>query len=122
METKGLLTKHMAKKKKHHKKKSQYKSTKKPAVAAVGLQEQNGAHHAPAVAQPVLAADDAKKPDSKRPQSAQDNSDMLVARRARREVVHAMIVAGVIMLGLVALWCLFAFTSVGSEVYRFIRI
>ena len=112
----------MAKKKKHHKKKSQFKSIKKPAVATAGLQEQNGADHVSAAAQSVLAANDAKQPESKRSQPVQDSGDVLVARRARREVVHAMVVAGVIMLGLVALWCLFAFTSVGPEVYKFIRI
>lgn len=113
----------MAKKKKHHKKKSQFKASKTPVTAAANVQQQDVATDSPAVAHPAQAMKDSKnKQDHKRPVSMNDNGDQVVAQRARREVKHAMILAGAIMLGLIALWSLFAFTSVGSEVYKLIRI
>jgi len=113
----------MAKKKKHHKKKSQYKASKRPVATAADMQLPDVAANAPAVVRPAQAENEPKKKqDNKRSLPVQDSGDRVVAQRARREVTHALILAGAIMLGLIALWCLFAFTSVGLEIYKLIRI
>jgi hypothetical protein len=113
----------MAKKKKHNKKKSQYKASKRSEGVTAAVQRQDMTASSSSLAQPAQGGSEAKnKPDHKRSVPTPDSGDQVVARRARREVKHALVLAGAIMLGLIALWCLFAFTSVGSEVYKFIRI
>ncbi len=113
----------MAKKKKHNKKKSQYKASKRPEGVAAAAQRQDVAASAPTPDQPAHAGSESnRKPDHKRSVPTPDSGDRVVSQRARREVTHALVLAGAIMLGLIALWCLFAFTSVGSEVYKLIRI
>ncbi len=116
----------MAKKKKHNRKKSSYKAQHKKSLqraegGAIESKTATGAASMPSVAK---KADPAAKQVAESKVSAPHNSeiDAVVARRARREVRHSVILAGLIMLGLVLLWSLFAYTSVGAQVYRWVRI
>lgn len=111
----------MAKKKKSHKKKSQYKTRKQSGASAPRSLEstRNNAPEVPVLAGQVKSSEQVKsKPSVDTPKSGED----VIARRARYEVRHSLLLAGAIMLGLVLLWCLFAYTSVGAQVYKLIRI
>ena len=111
----------MAKKKKSHKRKSQYKAHKQAGVNAAKLAEpsQNSVADASVQASQVKSSGQIKaKPSA----DTQKSGDAVIARRARYEVRHSLLLAGAIMIGLVALWCLFAYTSVGAQVYKFVRI
>lgn len=52
----------------------------------------------------------------------QSNDEQAMGVRARREVRHSLVLAVIILAGLLALWALFAFTSLGSSVYQAIKL
>lgn len=111
----------MAKKKKSHKKKSQYKARKQSAVVApqaVAPRDSDSTKQS----SPASHPESSSKVETKRPAASRDGDDAVIARRARYEVRHSLLLAGAIMLGLVVLWCVFAYTSLGPQVYKFIRI
>ncbi len=109
-------------KKKSHKKKSQYKSRKRssatvPGTATITQPEQ-------VAGQPQLARLTTDKPGATKSGKAadKDSSEVVIARRARYEVGHALLLAGIIMLGLIALWLVMSYTSLGAQVYKLIQI
>lgn len=112
----------MAKKKKPHKKKSQYKTRKQssPSVSTstgvVGLDQ-------PTTSSQVVESAPGDSTTSKlRTTAKKDDSDVVIARRARYEVGHALLIAGIIMLGLIALWLVMSYTSLGAQVYKLVKL
>ena len=104
----------MAKKKKHSRKKSVYKEQKKSVAPASAVKKDPGKGSVQ-----VLGGNPAP---TKAAVGHGDGIDSAVTARARREVRHSLTLAGIILVGLVGLWCLFAYTTVGSQVYKLIRL
>lgn len=104
----------MAKKKKHSRKKSVYKEKKKqvvPATEVQGLSRAKASNSKGHASTPVVSQ-----------ATKHEEIDREVAARAKREVRHSLTLAAAILLGLVGLWLLFAYTSVGAQIYKLVRL
>lgn len=102
----------MAKKKKH--KKSVYKQHKKQAAAqtTVVTPEANLA----------LASNEQQPVQSTKTSSKEPDISVVTGERAKREVKHSLILAGMLLVGLALLWLLFAKTALGGQVYQLIKL
>lgn len=109
-------------KKKSHKKKSQYKSRKQSSVHVSGSATVTGVEQMVEPQQSIQLAGDKPSVTKSRKVAGKDDSEAVIARRARYEVGHALLLAGIIMLGLVALWFVMSYTSLGAQVYKLIQI
>jgi hypothetical protein len=101
----------MAKKKKHNRKKSTYKARSKQQAVSTGEAVATSTGDALESVTPAATYTQSPKKQS-------DDNTQVVARRARREVRHSLLLAVVILAGLIGLWCLFTFTSIGSQVFK----
>ncbi len=117
----------MAKKKKHNRKKSHYTSRPKqvnqPASVALSSSTRDVLGDQAVVEGNQLGKQastkemttSARKKDSR-------NTDQTSEKRVRKEVRHSLSLAGVILIGLIALWAIFAYTGVGPYVYNIFKI
>lgn len=102
----------MAKKKKHSRKKATYKARSQRRVDSrqEGVEPTIVAEPATSSTKPKVVA----KPG--------DDTDRVVAQRARKDVRHSLLLAGAIVAGLIAVWMLFSFTSVGPTVFKAFKL
>lgn len=112
----------MAKKKKHTRKKSSYKARSgKSKQFKQPVQSVSSSSPAPAgteVGDSHLAVEGAIPTPTAPKQDASD----VVSVRARKEVLHSLAIVGLVLVGLVVLWVVFTFTSLGKEVYKIFEL
>lgn len=107
----------MAKKKKRNRKKSTYKQQAKTVQRSENNQDV-APEGSVAAASQTAAPNQAEQAKTNVQTKVEKKVDDEVGDRARREVRHSLLIAAAVMAGLIGLWCLFSFTSLGREVYK----
>ncbi len=111
----------MAKKKKRNRKRSTYKQ--QPSTVRRSENNQEVQQESPvAVGSQTAAPNQVKQAKTNVQAKVEKKVDDEVGDRARREVRHSLLIAAAVMAGLIGLWCLFSFTSLGREVYKLFLI